>query len=134
MSEQLEFFVKGKPIPYGLSRAGPIHKKPEYAKWKTLVAWKAKQVKACMIGMIPPPYEVTAIFYLPQTSRDKEAWPTVGDWDNYFKGINDGLQCAGVIENDRDVVKPGPDSCKKFANGHDEGVLIRVKHVPPLEI
>ena len=127
----VELFVKGEPYPFQRprkSRFGGFFNDPKYAAWKFRVCVEARKEKQVL-----PPYEVTTIFYLTKPRRPKYPWPSRNDWDNLFKGVLDGLEDGGVITDDRHVIRPGPGSCKKFAQ-NQSGVLIRVKHIPVEEI
>lgn len=70
-----------------------------YAAWKKSADAQLPFVKqaATAAGMTLPlmcPVRVCAVFY-----RDR----AIGDCDNFFKGLGDWLQRAGVLANDRQI-------------------------------
>lgn len=136
-NDSVEFFVPGIPRPFARPRPGRNggwFNPKLYAAWKINVAMRARKVKAAMRSSIPPPYQVTAVFYLPKPKKprsDAPAWPKRSDLDNLLKGICDALQDAGIIGDDRDVVSHGPEPPRKTFAITECGAKIRLSHFFP---
>ena len=108
-SDEFSFVVPGRPQPKGrprMSRKGRV-----YTPKETVLAEKSYIIAA---GEDPPvfdgPVSVEMTFCKEATRitvRSLESWetPLRGDLDNYVKLCLDGCQRAGIIPNDRLVMR-----------------------------
>lgn len=91
LPEPLTFWIPGKAVPWGLSRAGRIHTKPSVVVWQ---AWIRSFLRA-RVGRTFAAYSVPCYLEL-QFSK-----PGKGDLTNLVKAVEDGLVKAGVLADDR---------------------------------
>ena len=93
------FTVPGRPVPKTrMTRRGKWTKRARATlAYQKAVAWCAK---AAHIPTFHGYVRLTAKIYLKNLGHR-------GDLSNYIKAIEDGLQYAGVLENDRQVIQYG---------------------------
>lgn len=104
-----EFIVAGTPAPKGSRipghrRDGTIYTRPASKgekPWTEAVAYAARATGA---GQLPPPYEITLTFHMPEGKRPKWDWPSKADGDKLERAVFDGLVQGGLILDDRHVI------------------------------
>lgn len=118
---RVRFVVPGRPVPaqrmtqrskFASSRA---KRALQFQKYVALCAWAAK------VPQFQGAVELTCRFFF----RDGRH----GDLSNLIKAVEDGLQYAGVLRNDRQVVRYGPGTGIYY--GPEEKVEIEIGEVSP---
>jgi crossover junction endodeoxyribonuclease RusA len=131
-----EFFavVYGTPRPQGSKRHVGNGILIEASKY--LPAWRAEIIHACHqvinqtqdVRKFTEPVAATLNFYLPRPDSVDRKFPTVApDLDKLVRAVFDGLEQAGVLENDSQIVSL--DASKAYADEHPEGVSIYLRNV-----
>lgn len=129
------FHVEGTPAPQGSktrTRYGMFEASQRVKPWRELV--KAAAIRAgddaCLLGPLKPPYRVEMWFFIakPRTTRATHpVAPTIGDLDKLVRSCGDAIVQAGLIEDDRHIVKLVAE--KAWAVGEKPGVIIRISEV-----
>ena len=127
------FTVEGTPAPQGSkirTRFGMRESSKRVKPWRELVQAAAAQAadSAGLFGPLEPPYRVDMWFYItkPRTTRATHpVAPTVGDLDKLARAVGDALTSAGLIEDDRHIIKLTAE--KAWAGGEKPGAIIRVR-------
>lgn len=129
------FHVEGTPAPQGSktrTRYGMFESSKRVKPWRDLV--KAAAMKAgddaALLGPLTPPYRVEMWFYIakPRTSRAKHpVAPTIGDLDKLARAVGDALTSAGLIEDDRHIIKLVAE--KAWAVDENPGAIVRVSEI-----
>ena len=115
MSESFQILFPGKPVGKGRPRfnktTGSIRTPDKTKVWEKAFAWEAKK-EARRAGWdagdeSPAGVDVIAVFARPQRHRftGREWRKGTPDGDNVLKAVADGLQKAGVIHNDTQLVE-----------------------------
>ena len=131
----ITFHVEGTPAPQGSkvrTRFGMRESSKRVKPWRELVHAAATQAgdDACLLGPLTPPYRVEMWFFIekPRTSRAKHpVAPTVGDLDKLTRAVGDALVSAGLLEDDRHIIKLTAE--KTWAVGEKPGVIVRVSEI-----
>lgn len=129
------FHVEGTPAPQGSkvrTRYGMFEASKRVKPWRELVRLAAVKAgdDACLLGPLKPPYRVEMWFFIakPRTTRATHpVAPTIGDIDKLARAANDAITHAGLIEDDRHIVKLVAE--KAWAVGEKPGVIIRISEV-----
>lgn len=129
------FLVEGVPAPQGSktrTRYGMFEASKRVKPWRELV--KAAAVRAgddaCLLGPLRPPYRVEMWFFIakPRTTRASHpVAPVIGDVDKLARAVNDAIVQAGLIEDDRHIVKLVAE--KAWAVGEKPGVIVKVSEL-----
>ena len=131
----ITFHVEGTPAPQGSKRVfrGRVVEQSKRVKpWRDLVHAAAIQAgdDAALLGPLEPPYRVEMWFFIakPRTTRAKHpVAPTVGDLDKLTRAVGDALVSAGLLEDDRHIIKLAAE--KAWAVGEKPGVIVRVTEI-----
>lgn len=118
----MSIVVPGRPVP-----AARMTRKTKWTArakrslaYQEAVAWAAKAAGA---PVIRGPLCLTARIYLASKKR--------GDLSNYIKAIEDGLQYAGVVPDDKNVVRYGSGTGIYMApDQSDERAEIVLEEIP----
>lgn len=131
----ITFHVEGTPAPQGSkvrTRFGMRESSKRVKPWRDLVHAAAIRAgdDASLLGPLTPPYRVEMWFFIskPRTTRAKHpVAPTIGDLDKLTRAVGDALTSAGLIEDDRHIIKLVAE--KAWAVGEKPGVIVRVTEV-----
>lgn len=131
----ITFHAEGVPAPQGSktrTRYGMFESSKRVKPWRDLVKAAAMRAgdDAALLGPLKPPYRVEMWFFIakPRTTRAKHpVAPTVGDVDKLARAVNDAIVQAGLIEDDRHIVKLVAE--KAWAVGEKPGVIVRVTEI-----
>lgn len=90
--------IPGRPVPAArmTKRSKWTRRARRSLEYQETVAWYAR---AARIPTLSGPVTLTAKIYLYGKKR--------GDLSNYIKSLEDGLQYAGVLKNDRQIIRYG---------------------------
>ncbi len=130
---RLRFTIPGEPAPKGSRIAGKrndgtVFTRPASKRekpWRTTAAqalWLASNKQRVKFGT--EPIRVTVCFSFARPAKPKYLWPSKGgDIDKLTRALLDSLVDAGVIPDDRHVVRI--DAVKCFVDGqpHTTGVV-----------
>jgi Holliday junction resolvase RusA-like endonuclease len=105
--------VGGVPAPKGSkvrTRYGMRESSKRVKPWEELVVAAVMQQMDAefLFAPLAPPYRVEVAFFFrkPRTSRARyPVAPTIGDLDKLERSVGDPLTQAGLIEDDRHIVK-----------------------------
>lgn len=130
--KRLRFTIPGEPAPKGsrtvgkrkdgtvYTRPASKHEKP----WRTMAA-QALWVTANRQGVkfTAEPIRLTVCFAFKRPHRPKREWPTRIDVDKALRNLFDALVEAGVVPDDKHIVRV--DMLKCFVEGqpHTTGVV-----------
>lgn len=130
------FTVDGTPAPQGSkirTRWGMREASKNLPAWRAAVV-KAAQVAADGEGLFGPlvaPYRADMAFFIRRPRSTRALFPvapTVGDLDKLARAVGDALTVAGVIEDDRFIVRLS--ASKVWAgSGEEPGVVVTVTEV-----
>jgi len=129
------FRVDGTPAPQGSkvrTRFGMREASNRVKPWRDLVT-KAAAITADqenLLGPLSPPYALEVWFYIPKPRTTRAAHPvapTVGDLDKLTRACGDAITQAGLIEDDRHIIRIQAE--KAWAGGDGPGAVIRVSEV-----
>lgn len=122
MAERISFTVPGRPVPAArMTRRGKWTSRAKRSlAYQEVVAWAAR---AARVPVLTGPVCLTAKIYVYGRRR--------GDLSNYIKSLEDGLQYAGVIPNDKQIVAYGAGTgIYSAASRQDERVEIVLNEMP----
>lgn len=110
--DEVSFWVSGDPAAKG-SRTQKTLASGKVLSWeqnKGVKPWmKAVEAElgvwATVHGTLPPPYKVILDFRIDRPKRPTYEWPVKGDLDKFCRATLDAMEAAGVIDNDKHVVR-----------------------------
>lgn len=139
MGSFFTILVPGTPVGKGRPRFDPASGKARTPKktrgWEKTFAWCARAAamksKWDCKGEEPVSLSVTAVFKRPQRMKGeyREWRQGVPDGDNILKAIADGLQKAGIVKNDTQIVDWGV-RCVYGAPSEQGHLEIEVRRAP----
>lgn len=107
------FFAPGTPAPQGSkvrTRYGMRESSQRVGPWRDAVEQAATEVMSRRYLFLPirPPYKVRIVFLIKRprvTKHRAPVAPTIGDLDKLARATHDALTDAGLIEDDRFIIR-----------------------------
>ncbi len=131
----ITFRVNGTPAPQGSktrTRFGMRESSKRVKPWRDLVTQAAAITadQESLLGPLTPPYRLDVWFYIPKPRTTRAAHPvapTVGDLDKLIRACGDAITQAGLIEDDRHIIRIVAE--KAWAGDETPGAVITVRQI-----
>lgn len=119
----LRLFVPGVPRPKGSKDQFGRESSRHLRGWMDAIILVARAEARGQT--LNPPYRVRFEFIFPAPAKSTYEWPSKSDLDKLCRGVNDALQAARVIADDRHIIESS--EVKRYAEpGEKPGVVIEI--------